>query len=341
MPRWKRRPERANWGDFGADDELGRLNLITPELRKRAAAEVREGIAFCLSLPLNIPGGNVLHRLRHPPRLTALPRDEDGALNYNYPLSKEDPRNTDVVSDDVVTLATQYSTHWDSFAHVGQMFDGNDDGVCEPLYYNGWRGGEHVIPPDPASGAARTTRLGIETLATASLQGRGILIDACHHLGRGRRAVGYDDLMRILDADDIVVERGDMLCFYTGFGDTLLAAKGRPNPADLHPCQCPEFDGWDDRLLRWIVDAQITAIASDNYGVEYLPARETASKRRPSMPLHDLCLFKLGIPLGELWYLSELAAWLRANRRSHFLLTAPPLRLPGAVGSPTTPIATV
>ncbi len=41
------------------------------------------------------------------------------------------------------------------------------------------------------------------------------------------------------------------------------------------------------------------------------------------------------------WYLTELAAWLHANHRSHFLLTAPPLRLPGAVGSPATPVATV
>jgi hypothetical protein len=42
-----------------------------------------------------------------------------------------------------------------------------------------------------------------------------------------------------------------------------------------------------------------------------------------------------------LWWLGELAAWLRAHDRSRFLLTAPPLRLPGAVGSPVTPVATV
>jgi hypothetical protein len=47
------------------------------------------------------------------------------------------------------------------------------------------------------------------------------------------------------------------------------------------------------------------------------------------------------VPLGELWYLHELAAWLREHDRSRFLLTAPPLRLPGAVGCPATPIATV
>jgi kynurenine formamidase len=42
-----------------------------------------------------------------------------------------------------------------------------------------------------------------------------------------------------------------------------------------------------------------------------------------------------------MWFLSDLADWLREHGRSRFLLTAPPLRLPGAVGSPATPIATV
>ena len=48
-----------------------------------------------------------------------------------------------------------------------------------------------------------------------------------------------------------------------------------------------------------------------------------------------------GVNLGEIWHLTPLANWLREHTRSRFLLTAPPLRLPGAVGSPATPVATV
>ena len=58
-------------------------------------------------------------------------------------------------------------------------------------------------------------------------------------------------------------------------------------------------------------------------------------------PLQRHCIFKNGIHLGEMWYLTQLARWLREHRRNRFLLTAPPLRLPGAVGSPATPVATV
>ena len=59
------------------------------------------------------------------------------------------------------------------------------------------------------------------------------------------------------------------------------------------------------------------------------------------LPLHHHALFKTGVNLGEIWRLSELADWLRKNNRSTFLLTAPPLSLPGAVGSPANAIATV
>src|SRR3546814_3843959 len=56
--RWKNRPEGSNWGDFGPDDQRGRLNLLTPERVVAAAREVREGLRFCLSLPLDLPGGD-------------------------------------------------------------------------------------------------------------------------------------------------------------------------------------------------------------------------------------------------------------------------------------------
>jgi hypothetical protein len=339
--RWNRRPDGSNWGEFGPDDELGRLNLLTPEIRKRAVGYVQEGLAFCLSLPLTLPGGTIVHRLRPPPRLSALPRDEQGALNYNYPLAKEIPRATDIVSDDLVTLATQYSTHWDTFAHVGQSFDADGDGVPEPLYYNGWRAGSDVVAPDPETGVARTLRLGVDTMARAGLQGRGVIVDLCHHLGRERRLVGYDDLMRILEADSIVVEQGDLVCLYSGFGDVVVSLAGKLDTADVHPARCSELDGRDQRLLQWIDATGLAALVSDNIGIEALPARATDKERRASLPLHEFCLFKLGIALGELWYLSELASWMRQHRRRYFLLTAPPLHLPGAVGSPVTPLATV
>ena len=80
---------------------------------------------------------------------------------------------------------------------------------------------------------------------------------------------------------------------------------------------------------------------SENYAVEKRRFELPEGYHGLLIPLHEHCLFKLGIHLGELFYLTPLAKWLREHKRSHFLLTAPPLRLPGAVGSPMCPVATV
>ena len=114
---------------------------------------------------------------------------------------------------------------------------------------------------------------------------------------------------------------------------------GQPDADTLHSYGAA-LDGTDEALLQWITDSGIAAICADNYAVEAYPARERSGPR-PMLPLHHHCLFKLGLPLAELWYLKDLADWLRASGRHRFMLTAPPLRLPHAIGSPVTPIATV
>lgn len=342
--RWTIRPDGSNWGDFGPDDQLGRLNLVTPERRKAAALEVREGLAFCLSLPLDCPRHVELHPRRKPPEMGYFLRGEDPTLNY--PMDRVVPGQTDVVCDDKALISLQFSTQWDSLCHIGAQYDAHGNGQVEATYYNGYRANEHVLGPvDYLHGEARqegpygARALGIETIAEAGLQTRGVMIDLHAHVGLERIAVGYDRMMRILDADRVEVEPGDVLTFRTGFDRALLARYDDPAaPFDQH--RCAGLDGADERLQRWIADSGVVALVSDNEAVEILPATQTPS-HGPHIPLHHLCLFKLGIPLGELFLLSDLADWLRAHGRSRFLFTAPPLRLPGAVGSPVTGVGTV
>lgn len=351
--RWVHAPPGSHWGEFGADDQRGRMNLVTPEKVLQGIAEVRLGRTFCLSLPLDVPGGQTLNPRRIAPRRYAVTRNgkSAGQQGFCWSYASEDPDLTDVVNDDVVLMSLQYSTQWDSLAHVGSRFDADGDGVDEAVFYNGFRAGVDLHPatedtsarepharyPEPAA-----TVLGIERMAEHGVQGRGVLIDLAHHLGRQRKAVGYDALMRILQADGIEIETGDMVCLHTGFADTLLAMNRSPDLARLHDTGSG-LDGWDGKLLNWIVDSRLACLIADNPAVELVVPKLLQARplRQPRLPLHEHCLFKNGIHLGELWYLTELAAWLRAERRCRFLLTAPPLRLPGAVGSPATPIATV
>lgn len=342
--RWVKRPEGSTWGDFGEDDQLGRLNLLTPEKVLQGIAEVKVGKTFCLSLPLDLPGGNVLNPRRFPPMFYATgPIAEP---RYNYPVSRVDPNAPDIVSDDRVLMTLQYSSQWDTLAHVGAMFDADGDGKPEPVYYNGWRAGVDVIGPvdyhgnQPFPDKIGARKLGVENMAEKPIQGRGVLVDLFDMCGPKRTIVSYDMLMRAMEEQKVVVEKGDMLLLHTGFGQLLMDGKGKADPTIMVEGYA-QLDGRDQKLLDWITKSEIAALIADNYGVEAMPPSPPTKESPSNLPLHHHCIFKLGLNLGELWYLTELADWLKANKRSRFLLTAPPLRLPGAVGSPPSPVATV
>ena len=349
-PRWKHRPPGSTWGDFGPDDQAGRMNLLTPEKVLQGVAEVKTGQSFNLSLPLDFPGGNVLNPRRMPPVLR--PTAREGTPMLNYQLRSHDPSCTDVLCDDLVIMHLQYSSQWDSLAHVGALFDADGDGVAEPVYYNGFRAGQDVIGPAhpggagifdfpgiPRSSTTQVKKLGIENMSERCVQGRGVMIDLHAHVGRQRVHIDYDHLMDILRQDQVTVESGDMVCLHTGFADMLLEMNRQPD-GELLSRSCAVLEGRDTKLLQWITDTGLVALIADNYAVE---AHPPTPQDGPCafLPLHQHCLFKLGVHLGEIWHLSPLAHWLREHKRSRFLLTAPPLRLPGAVGSPATPIATV
>ena len=342
--RWTHRPDGSNWGEFGPDDQLGRLNLITPERRRAAAAEVREGIAFCLSLPLDCPAVPINPR-RFPPEFSFSMRGEDPA--FNYPYGKLFDGVKDCVCDDRVQLTLQYSTQWDALCHMGFLYDAHGDGEERVTYYNGFRANDHVRGPkdyladDAALGGPYGARaLGIENFAQAAIQARGVMVDFHAHVGLEAVGIGYDKLMRIFEADGVEIEPGDVLCMRTGFDRALLAQYADPSrPVDPH--KVSGLDGFDDKLLQWIEDSGVAALVSDNEAVETMPDFKRTTEHGSAVPLHNKCLFRLGIPLGELFLLSDLADWLRANNRCRFLFTAPPLRLPGAAGSPVTGVGTV
>lgn len=331
MGRWLKQPEGAHWGRFGEDDRVGRMNLITPAHRQRALAEAREGRVFVLSLPLDHPRGGIFPG-RHAPSLEPTTA-RDGRTMYDWTVEGA----IDVVNDDRVTMDLQYSTQWDGLSHYGVRFDADDDGVAEHIFYNGFRSDRDFIQPGPET-EPRALALGIEHLAETGVQGRGVLVDIRSAGSGPHKLVGFEQLQVAMQAQGAEVREGDFLCLYTGYADLLLRGGAEVSTEEL--ATCPGLDGGDPVLLHWINQSGVAAICADNPMVEKIEGVERCSDAA-LLPLHEHCLVKLGIHLGELWWFGELAPWLREQQRSAFLLTAPPLRLPGAVGSPATPVATV
>ncbi|GLY38930.1 cyclase [Amycolatopsis sp. NBRC 101858] len=349
--RWKQRPPGSNWGEFGDDDELGRINLLTKHKVLEGIAEVQEGRTFGLSLPLDLPGGSSSNQRRYPPVVQPTEDLKHNPASFYNMIAREfiHPGFNDVWSDDQVTLWMQYSTQWDALAHQGAEFDADADGVPEAVYYNGYRAHVDIVGPvedarGDGSGSTSVARhLGMEHMAAHGVQGRGVLIDLSRHLGTANQPVNLATLQDIMNRDGIVVEPGDMVLLHTGTDKQLLEWNGRPDPATVNQIG-PYLDGYDPAVLQWITDSQLSALISDNSAVEGVGmARPAPDAENPGtlLPIHHHCLFKLGVPLGELWLLQDLADWLHEHERSRFLLTAPPLRLPGTQGSPLTPVATV
>src|SRR5262249_20600133 len=107
----------SNWGRWGADDERGTMNFVTPEGVRRAAVGVRRGVVFSLGLRLGADGPQIGQGGRVNPihLMSAI----DGRLG----ASPDAPR----YSDDFVTMPLQCATQWDSLAHVfydGQLYNG-------------------------------------------------------------------------------------------------------------------------------------------------------------------------------------------------------------------------
>ena len=245
QPTLDQPPAGSTWGDFGADDERGRLNLLTPEKVLQGIAEVKVGKTFCLSLPLDYPGGAILSPRRHPPVLKPTMRGD--RPNMNYPLRCDDPTATDIVCDDQVILTLQYSTQWDSLAHVGQMFDADGDGSAEDVFYNGYRAGRDIIGPayydaqgnmTPCDEPQGARHLGVQNMAESCMQGRGVMIDLEAHFGRTGHIVSYDELMEVMRKDNVVVEPGDFVLFRTGFAEMLLEMNKQPDREKLMAGTC-------------------------------------------------------------------------------------------------------
>jgi kynurenine formamidase len=339
--RWNRRPEGSNWGEFGENDQIGRLNLLNPERVLTAAREIRTGRTFILSLPLDIPGGKGLSDKRRGPQFFS-----DGIYNTSVADILAElsggaarPGCLDVSCDDGVTLFLQYSTQWDALCHFGALFDAQGDGKLAKTYYNGW-GSENMLTAE--QGGPFSKKLGIENVARTGVQGRGVLVDLVREYGYERKIVRFDELNRIMDKQRVVVEAGDIVCLRTGYAEVLLEMGDNPDREKMSRTGSV-LDGSDPALLDWIAESNIAAICSDNLGVEeeHGNCKGELSNGYTMFPLHHLCLFKLGVHLGELWYFRELGEWLETQGRTRFFLTAPPLNLPGAAGSPATPVATV
>lgn len=298
----------SNVGRWGDEDVHGTLNLLTPDVRVRAAALVRRGVTFSLAQPFDQHGPQKGWRRRTNPVHTMTDTGTDaerGVQGFPHGFGG---------ADDVVAMPLQCSTQWDGLGHI---FD-------HGRAWNGRRAGEVVT----SAGDAVT---GIET-AAALIAGRGVLLDVGRVVGKGELPDGFAITPEHLDATaaahGVPVERGDIVCVRTG----QLTRARREGWGDYAGGPAP---GLSFTCAGWLHGRDIAAIATDTWGFEVRPNEFPEAFQ----PLHQVVIPHIGLYVGEMWDLDALAADCGAHGGFAFFLTAAPIPFTGAVGAPVNPIA--
>ncbi|AYV28322.1 Putative cyclase [Streptomyces sp. ADI95-16] len=291
-----------NWGRWGAADEMGTLNLITDEVVRAAAAEIRTGRRIPLALPLKedgvqvgmIPGRvNPLHTM----------------VQINQELFGP---GTVACSDDAVTMGLQCATHWDALTHVshsGKIYNGRPAGTI--------------------TAHARAEFSGIEK--AGPIVSRGVLLDVARSKGLDRlpggHAVTPGDLAEAEEFGGVTVRAGDIVLVRTGQIQLYLAG-------DKHGYGFPS-PGLSVRTPQWFHARDVAAVANDTLTFEIFPPEI----ENLWLPVHALDLVEMGMHQGQNWNLEKLSTACAEAGRYAFLLSAMPEPFVGAVGTPVSPVA--
>ncbi|MFE3496311.1 cyclase family protein [Streptomyces sp. NPDC059175] len=291
-----------NWGRWGADDEIGTLNLITDDVVRRAAGEIRTGRRVPLALPLQqdgvqtgvIPGRvNPLHTM----------------VQINQELFGP---GTVATSDDAVTMGLQAATHWDALTHAshsGKIYNGR--------------------PADTITAHEGARFSGIGTVRT--LVSRGVLLDVARARGvdrlPGDHAVTPEDLSEAEEFGRVRVRPGDVVLVRTGQVQTYLAG-------DRHGYAYPS-PGLSVRTPEWFHARDAAAVANDTLTFEIFPPEIEDLW----LPVHALDLVEMGMLQGQNWDLEPLSTACAEEGRYAFLLSATPEPFVGGTGTPVAPVA--
>jgi kynurenine formamidase len=291
---------------WGAEDEAGASNWITPE-KVRAAIELIEagkiyelGRVYESGMPLF---GERAFALRIPGTPTG------GALGDNQLIYHDDFLAAEI---------GQVGTQFDGLGHVGIQV-GQPGDMTEMRFYNGVTELELASPYG-------LQKLGIEQVKP--LFTRGILIDVAGYKGRMLEAgeeITLADVRGALRRQQLAekdIEPGDVVLFNTGWGSLWMVDNTQYHSG---------APGIGLEVAQWLIQKEVTAVGADTWPVEVFPNPD------PNLfaPVHTELIPKHGIFLQENLDLSELAED-EVYQFAYIFVRVP---IKGGTGSPGSPIA--
>lgn len=246
---------------WGAADEIGSANLVTPERTKAALALVKQGKSHPLGIVIDATTP------AFPPRTLSLqivqPGQQGGKRLFGYDGS---------YNDDVLQTWIGIGPQIDGLGHLGE----------KGIYYN---------CTDEKDFAAITglTKFGVHNIPP--LVGRGILIDMTKHFGKPALDAGQvfneAEIEAAAKAQGIEIREGDIVLFHTGWTDAKLKSDGKAWSSGE--------PGLGESGATWLASKNVMAVGADTWGLEPIPPE------KPGRPFygHVILLQKNGIYILE------------------------------------------
>lgn len=222
---------------WGAEDELGSANLVTPERTLAASKLIKQGKSVPLGIVIDAKTP------AFPPRGLSLqvvqPNQQGGqklfAFNGNY-------------NDDLIQLWLGIGSQIDGLGHLGE----------NGLYYN-------CLDEKEISQITGLTKLGTHNIPP--LVGRGIVIDMAKHFGVTAMEAGQfftaADIQEAAKAQNVEIREGDVVLFYTGWTDAKLES----DPVAWASAE----PGSSEDAAEWLASQNVMAVGSDTWGLDVIP----------------------------------------------------------------------
>ncbi|MCE5981743.1 cyclase family protein [Pseudomonas sp. LF19] len=247
----------ADWypSAYGANDEIGAANLLTPEVVKNAIGLVTTGKTYALGVPVSKDLPAFRHRSFH--LYNIQPGEQAGQT-----LGK----NKFTFNDELVNGWTGVGTQLNGIGHIG----------IDNVYYNGHKSADFVT-------VEGVTKLGIEKVPP--MVTRGVVLDMTAHYGKaivpGGTVFTVEDVKAVLKQQNITLRKGDVVLFNTGWLE--LIGKDHQQFLATEP-------GIDMPAAQWLADQGIVAFGGDTWASEVYP-----NPSGEEFPVNQFMLAKRGI----------------------------------------------
>lgn len=301
-------PAQRPWwpSRWGAQDEAGASNWITPQKVLEAAGQIKDGRIYRIGRDYvsDMPKfGPRAFTLRIPGAPTGGPFGAN-KLIYN--------------DEFLATEIGQTGTQFDGLGHIG-IQTGRDGDKNEMRFYNG-------LTQQEIGDANGLKRLGIEKVKPFFTRGHLIDVQAARGaMWDAGQEVKLADVRAALSRqgmNEADIRQGDAVFFNTGWGSLWMKNNDRYGSGQPGP-------GLE--VAAWLIEKGVCVVGADNWGVEVVPNPD----KNLAFPVHGELITKNGIFIHENLVFDELIA----DRKYRFVYVFAPAPIKGATGSNGSPIA--